>query len=439
MLVCAGRATPSNAAARPSACRGEAIIDTRNRTDVYIVLQTDLARKTPASRKPNKTADRLADELSNDLPIPAPNRAQQLFWATSFLPLLLGAFGVLLSEWMWPPRSGAASGRRSNSGRLVRCRTVSCRGAWLILVALLPLACALSPPPSTPPPGSTCENAMPFDWAGAASFVIDIASTDAGPGPSRAYNSSQCRGTSFSPPFFGDVFWLRLTDVRTLPLELHTCAADTSFDTDLSVFTGSCDALTQVACNGDGQGLRGCPRFYSRITGLQLSKGERYWVVVGGYDGATGAVLLAAEYQIPPPSLPSLPLLPPLPPIAPGYVAAASEDQLRNLIEEATITAADVSIYLPPGAEFKLGSQIRCGSNIKVTVASSGEGATLDGQEQTGLFYLVGGCSLTLRGLTLVNGRAGSDGGGVVEARSAGDVEIIESTVTGCSASWVRR
>ena len=76
-------------------------------------------------------------------------------------------------------------------------------------------------------------------------------------------------------------------------------------------------------------------------------------------------------------------------------------------------------------------------STIKVTVASSGEGATLDGQEQTGLFELTGGCSLTLRGLTLVNGRAAA--GGVVYASGAGDVEIIESVVRDCSAGNVRR
>ena len=135
-----------------------------------------------------------------------------------------------------------------------------------------------------------------------------------------------------------------------------------------------------------------------------------------------------------PPSPPSPPSPPPPPPLSPGYVAAASEDDLRSLIEDATSTAANVSIYLPPGAEFKLGSQIRCVSSIKVTVASSGEGATLDGQGQTGLFYLSGGCSLTLRGLTLVNGRTSAGSGGVVYADGAGDVEIIDSTVRDCSA-----
>ena len=76
-----------------------------------------------------------------------------------------------------------------------------------------------------------------------------------------------------------------------------------------------------------------------------------------------------------------------------------------------------VSIYLPPGTHLKLSRQIRCISNVKVTVASSGEGSTLDGQGETRLFYLSGGCSLTLRGLNLVNGRADR---GDVEGGSGG-------------------
>ena len=78
---------------------------------------------------------------------------------------------------------------------------------------------------------------------------------------------------------------------------------------------------------------------------------------------------------LPPPPPPPPP---PLPPLSPGFdVAAATENELRSLIEGA---ATNVSIYLPPGAHFKLSSQIICTSTIKVTVASSGEGATLDGQ-----------------------------------------------------------
>ncbi|EOD32673.1 hypothetical protein EMIHUDRAFT_253292, partial [Emiliania huxleyi CCMP1516] len=143
----------------------------------------------------------------------------------------------------------------------------------------------------------------------------------------------------------------------------------------------------------------------------------------------------------------------------PGWSSdmALDDAKLRSLIAEAAVSQADVSIYLPPRADFKLGSHISCGSDINVTVASSGEGATLDGQEQTRLFYLSGGCSLTLRGLTLVNGRTSiyggvvyadgagdveiieSTNGGVVYASSSGAVSIIDSTVRDCSAVSVRR
>ena len=107
--------------------------------------------------------------------------------------------------------------------------------------------------------------------------------------------------------------------------------------------------------------------------------------------------------------------------------------RLHSLVER---SSSDISIFLAPNANIKLSNQIWCTSNIKVTIASSGEGETLDGQEQTRLFRLSGGCSLTLRGLTLVNGRAGN--GGVVYADGAGDIEIIDSTVRDCSASQVR-
>ncbi|EOD04966.1 hypothetical protein EMIHUDRAFT_220409 [Emiliania huxleyi CCMP1516] len=86
--------------------------------------------------------------LSIDLPSPshfpfisgqsssAPGRTRQRIQVWAAL-LLLGAFGVLLSEWVWPPRFGAALVRWSNSGgRLVQCRTGSRRGAWLLLLAV---------------------------------------------------------------------------------------------------------------------------------------------------------------------------------------------------------------------------------------------------------------------------------------------------------------
>ena len=62
MLVLALLATPSNTASRPRPRRGGALIDTRNRTDFSIQLETDaptLALAASASRKPNKAAELL--------------------------------------------------------------------------------------------------------------------------------------------------------------------------------------------------------------------------------------------------------------------------------------------------------------------------------------------------------------------------------------------
>ena len=132
---------------------------------------------------------------------------------------------------------------------------------------------------------------------------------------------------------------------------------------------------------------------------------------------------------MPPPSPPTP--LAPLPPLPPDFVAASSESELRTLIEEAS---AGISIFLAPGAHLKLSSQIECSSNIEVTVASSGKRAMLDGQGRTRLFRLSGRCSLTLQGLALINGKAAS--GGVLYAFRAGDIRIIDSTVTACAATY---
>ena len=124
-----------------------------------------------------------------------------------------------------------------------------------------------------------------------------------------------------------------------------------------------------------------------------------------------------------------------MPPLIPGAVSAATEDDLRSSIAQAG--EGDVNISVAPGAHIKLASELECSSNITVRIVSSGEGATLDGQGRSRLFSLKGGCSLTLRGLALVNGRA--EHGGALHAQGAGDIELIDATIKGCSATHVRR
>ena len=119
---------------------------------------------------------------------------------------------------------------------------------------------------------------------------------------------------------------------------------------------------------------------------------------------------------------------------APEVVAAVGEGapSSRTPKREGSGYAADTRCAQPVGLIDLYPTLVElCG------VSKGLKGATLDGQEQTKLFYLSGGCSLTLRGLTLVNGRA--DYGGVVDAEGAGDVEIIDSIVRDCHAGLVRR
>lgn len=70
---------------------------------------------------------------------------------------------------------------------------------------------------------------------------------------------------------------------------LSTCSA-ASFDTRLTVFSGTCGSLTSVACNDDFCGLR------SELT-YPTTAGTRYYVLVHGFGSATGTFTLTRNCQ----------------------------------------------------------------------------------------------------------------------------------------------
>ena len=125
-------------------------------------------------------------------------------------------------------------------------------------------------------------------------------------------------------------------------------------------------------------------------------------------DGGEGSAFAACEigtdcadcgprFYFPPPSPP------PPPPPTPVYLATTVVE-LRQLWMQALRDEADAAIEIPPGSIFRLrGRPFICKKDIRLTVFSSGAGATLDGMNESQIFR-VHGCSLTLRGLTLVNG-----------------------------------
>ncbi|EOD22349.1 hypothetical protein EMIHUDRAFT_240451 [Emiliania huxleyi CCMP1516] len=136
-VTCGGAGAPAWCAELPQPlaelCVSEDPIEASGSTSNETSLKTATAHsksKTGETDTKNKPVPGFTSGISSSAPGRARQRGQ--LWAALFL--LLGACGgVLLSV------------RRSNSGRLVRCRTGARRGAWLlILAALLPLACAPS-------------------------------------------------------------------------------------------------------------------------------------------------------------------------------------------------------------------------------------------------------------------------------------------------------
>lgn len=107
--------------------------------------------------------------------------------------------------------------------------------------------------------------------------------------------------------------------------------------------------------------------------------------------------------RLPPPPSSSLP--PPLPPLPTYFITSLEE--FRQSWREALRAATDATIEIAPGSHFEFGKNtpLVCGKDIHLTVFSNGTVSTLDGTHQSRIFR-VKGCSLTLRGLSLVNGMA---------------------------------
>ena len=99
---------------------------------------------------------------------------------------------------------------------------------------------------------------------------------------------------------------------------------------------------------------------------------------------------------------PPLPPLPP-PPLPTYFVTNLSD--FRQRWREVVQAATDAVIEIAPGSYFPIRKQLVCAKDIHLTIFSSGSGATLDGAHKSRIFK-VKGCSLTLRGLSLVNGYA---------------------------------
>jgi hypothetical protein len=112
-----------------------------------------------------------------------------------------------------------------------------------------------------------CAGALPLGVGINASFTTVGATTSTVPGPFGCGSGGSDAWHSFTAPCNGD--WV-----------LDTCGS--GFDTVLQLYTGSCGALTSVACNDDACSLQ------SRVLLAGMTTGQTVYLRVGGFNGAQG-------------------------------------------------------------------------------------------------------------------------------------------------------
>ena len=225
------------------------------------------------------------------------------------------------------------------------------------------------------------------------------------------------------------------------------------------------DRCPNTTASNDLDGDGGCS-YYARIDSDDSSSpplGAETWRAY--CDSAwTDNVLTLAHPSPAPPSLPSPPSSPPTPPTSPpppsspplppsspppppspptpppspllpflaGEVLAFLPEDIQKEINR-TAAGGHARVYLVPGTRYRFHKPITCDSNIRVSVRSSREGATLDGEKHSNMFRIMGGCVLDLEALHFVDGRSRYHGGAIF-AYGAGDISMRDVSFTGCEA-----
>ncbi|MEI7657336.1 MAG: hypothetical protein WCK33_04655 [Phycisphaerae bacterium] len=128
--------------------------------------------------------------------------------------------------------------------------------------------------PSCGPTNETCAGAM---------WLADGVSRDGNTTNTTDDGDATCGAAAASPDL-----WYRYRPVTSGTVTISTCdSVSPTFDTVLSVFTGTCGAMTQVGCNDDSCGL------LSSVA-VTATAGTTYSIRVAGYNNATGAFKVKA-------------------------------------------------------------------------------------------------------------------------------------------------
>lgn len=131
------------------------------------------------------------------------------------------------------------------------------------------------------------------ECSGAPTLVSGVASafnTASATTSPQPVDETQCAGTYLSWGTANKDVWFKwVAPAQNGTIDITTCDA-ASFDTSIVLYSGACDSLVQVACNGDAAtGNSSCQQYFSEILGYSTTPGTTYYVRVGGYTATSGA------------------------------------------------------------------------------------------------------------------------------------------------------
>ena len=99
--------------------------------------------------------------------------------------------------------------------------------------------------------------------------------------------------------------WFRYTATGTSTVTIDTCGS--TFDTVLSVYTGTCAARVQTQCNDDSGAVGPCPNGTTSYVTFTPVANTTYLIRVAGFSGAVGNYTVRASGGIPTVTIPTSP------------------------------------------------------------------------------------------------------------------------------------
>jgi hypothetical protein len=143
----------------------------------------------------------------------------------------------------------------------------------------------ITPPTCGPaaPPNDNCANAIALADNVAANGTTVNATND-------------MAGTCGLNTNGGDV-WYSYRPITNATVNVNTCGSYPGYDTVLSVYSGTCGALTLLGCNDDsyngGNSACGAGNYASGFN-VAMTGGQTYLIRVAGYNNGTGAFIVRA-------------------------------------------------------------------------------------------------------------------------------------------------